>query len=515
MPTVIISSNNFLGQVGNIIFYPYTGGTVNIGPQLIPYEYTADYIYGTYEVYFDGYGLGCNFTLLPPTLTPTPTSTQTKTPTQTSTQTKTPTPTNTSTKTPTQTPTQTKTQTSTSTPTPTQTKTPTQSQTPTKTPTQTQTPTKTPTQTQTPTKTPTQTTTQTPTPSIPICDLTYTFYESPFPTQTPTPTPTITKTSTPTPTITKTSTSNVISPFRSACETFVCDKPIPPTNIFPPLIPFSSYTQLLQTTLTVSGITISYYGWTNSQGVLLTGSTTYFAGFGCNFIPGQEITPNPIPNQTGLLSPNRNFFYNDAYYNQPGLNNGIFSFHVYFSQPISAIRAVVILPNTYSPPLNNITSFFFTTNSGIPSVDICRNCFLSGNSNVLYTSSNGFNMNATLYSQGQLIIKNEIPFTSVTVSYEFGKGGIGIYYCADCFDFPVPNPTPTPTSTMYPQNVYFISCCNTDTYSITKIPISVFNTLVSGFSYYVESLGFSGCLVYDSSLTSSIYSFQYINITPQ
>jgi hypothetical protein len=47
MPTVLINSNNFSGQIGDIIFYPLTGGTVNIGPQFIPYYYTADYIYGT------------------------------------------------------------------------------------------------------------------------------------------------------------------------------------------------------------------------------------------------------------------------------------------------------------------------------------------------------------------------------------------------------------------------------------------------------------------------------------
>ena len=143
MPTVIISSNNFNGQVGEIIFHPYTGGTINLGPQFLPYEYTSDYIYGTYEVYFDGYGLGCNVTIDPPTPTPTPTSTQTPTPT--STQTKTPTNTQTSTQTQTPTSTQTKTPTQTSTKTPTQTSTKTPTQTPTSTSTQT------PTQTTTPT----------------------------------------------------------------------------------------------------------------------------------------------------------------------------------------------------------------------------------------------------------------------------------------------------------------------------------------------------------------------------
>ena len=78
MTSIIIGSNNFSGQTGEITFYPYTGGTVYIGFQVIPYTYTADYIYGTYEVYFSGYGIGCNSTLFPPT--PTPTNTKTPKP---------------------------------------------------------------------------------------------------------------------------------------------------------------------------------------------------------------------------------------------------------------------------------------------------------------------------------------------------------------------------------------------------------------------------------------------------
>ena len=45
MQTVLISSLSYLNQYGDITFYPQTGGTVPIGIQLIPYYYTADYVY--------------------------------------------------------------------------------------------------------------------------------------------------------------------------------------------------------------------------------------------------------------------------------------------------------------------------------------------------------------------------------------------------------------------------------------------------------------------------------------
>ena len=112
MASVLISSVNFNGQIGNITFYPEIGGTVNIGLQTIPYIYTANDIYGTYDIYFSEYPITCSVTILNPYIpldcdlvidssTPSPTSTpsSTNTPTPTSTSvppTSTPTPTSTS-----------------------------------------------------------------------------------------------------------------------------------------------------------------------------------------------------------------------------------------------------------------------------------------------------------------------------------------------------------------------------------------------------------------------------------
>lgn len=63
MPSIEITSNNFSGQIGTITFLPATGGTVNVGSYTIPYTYTSDYIYGTYQVYFSAYSLTCNYSL--------------------------------------------------------------------------------------------------------------------------------------------------------------------------------------------------------------------------------------------------------------------------------------------------------------------------------------------------------------------------------------------------------------------------------------------------------------------
>lgn len=45
---ILITSTNFNGQSGDIIYYPDTGGTVNIGVQTLPYTFNTDYYYGSY-----------------------------------------------------------------------------------------------------------------------------------------------------------------------------------------------------------------------------------------------------------------------------------------------------------------------------------------------------------------------------------------------------------------------------------------------------------------------------------
>ena len=164
---VSIFSVSLSGLTTEVTFLPQTGGTVDLGEQVFPFSYVADYFYGTYNCYVPTYAYTYTVVVPAPTPTPTPTNTETPTPTPTNTHTVTITPTNTTTSTPTPTNTETPTNTPSETPT----------QTPTNTSTNTQTPTNTPTNTETPTNTPSETSTSTPTPT-----------NTETPTQTPTPT---------------------------------------------------------------------------------------------------------------------------------------------------------------------------------------------------------------------------------------------------------------------------------------------------------------------------------------
>jgi hypothetical protein len=67
MASASISSVNYNGKIGNITFYPYTGGTtVNIGPQTIPYTYNTNYPYGRYDIYFSTFNKTCSNIMSPP-----------------------------------------------------------------------------------------------------------------------------------------------------------------------------------------------------------------------------------------------------------------------------------------------------------------------------------------------------------------------------------------------------------------------------------------------------------------
>jgi hypothetical protein len=174
---VRILSDNLSGQTTNVTYFPDTGGTIDLGTKVFPFNYISSYYYGNYDCYVPTYGYNYVINVPGPTPTPSPTATQTGltptstvTPTVTNTPTVTETPTETPTNTPTETPTNTPTETPTNTPTETPTNTPTETPTPTITETPTNTPTETPTSTVTPTitstETPTQTPTNTTTPSI-------------------------------------------------------------------------------------------------------------------------------------------------------------------------------------------------------------------------------------------------------------------------------------------------------------------------------------------------------------
>jgi hypothetical protein len=90
-----ILSNNLSGQTTDVTFLPLSGGTVNLGTQVFPFNYISQYIYGTYNCYVPTYGYTYSLEVLVPipTATPTPTQTVTSTSSPTPTPTITPTPT--------------------------------------------------------------------------------------------------------------------------------------------------------------------------------------------------------------------------------------------------------------------------------------------------------------------------------------------------------------------------------------------------------------------------------------
>jgi hypothetical protein len=75
---MLITTDNYDGQLADITFYPCSGGTINIGEVTLPYNYLSGYYYGTYNIYFPDFDKTC--TLEVPCLTPTPTPTNVELP---------------------------------------------------------------------------------------------------------------------------------------------------------------------------------------------------------------------------------------------------------------------------------------------------------------------------------------------------------------------------------------------------------------------------------------------------
>jgi hypothetical protein len=61
--TVVIGTRNYSGETADITFYPETGGTINVGSHVVPYNYSTNYIFGTYELFFSSYNFTCEFTI--------------------------------------------------------------------------------------------------------------------------------------------------------------------------------------------------------------------------------------------------------------------------------------------------------------------------------------------------------------------------------------------------------------------------------------------------------------------
>jgi hypothetical protein len=76
-----ILSNNLSGLTTNVVYYPQSGGTIDLGTQVFPFEYITDYFYGTYNCYVPLYDYNYSLSVVEQSPTPTPTITPTPTPT--------------------------------------------------------------------------------------------------------------------------------------------------------------------------------------------------------------------------------------------------------------------------------------------------------------------------------------------------------------------------------------------------------------------------------------------------
>ena len=76
-----LQSTNYNGQLADITFYPCSGGSINLGYQIIPFTYTNDDYEGTYDLFFSAFSQTCQLIITCPTPTPSITPTTTPTPT--------------------------------------------------------------------------------------------------------------------------------------------------------------------------------------------------------------------------------------------------------------------------------------------------------------------------------------------------------------------------------------------------------------------------------------------------
>jgi hypothetical protein len=79
MSTISLFSTNYSGVSADITFTASTGGTSNLGLNTLPFEFTTEYPYGTYDLFFSAYNKTCTIEIPEPTPSPTPTNTPTVT----------------------------------------------------------------------------------------------------------------------------------------------------------------------------------------------------------------------------------------------------------------------------------------------------------------------------------------------------------------------------------------------------------------------------------------------------
>jgi hypothetical protein len=498
--TLTIISSNYSGITGTLTFYPATGGTINIGNVILPYDYSTLYYYGTFSITYASVSKTCQLVIPAPNVTPT--STPTVTPTST------------------------------------------------------------------PTVTPTKCCSKFTLSSNPgnllgttflvtLCDGTTQNITVPtntsqdvncasgvvllsglgsttrypgcvctFPTPTPTQTKTPTKTKTPTPTIQNCCSKYTIYSFLDGGITGATVSITDCSNVtYQQFIPLGGQFFICALNVTLLGNEGSV---TKLPGcnclcyapLPVIGQSVTLDGFIINATgSGFALSLFPVPWYSPLC--NNSFNWENSVLLGTDLNSpnqGPFVYTMTFNQSVNNVELVFGGSDVGE-------DFTITTNSGQPSLSSPNLCGYIINQNQLST---------TLIlgsASAKIIVSSTNSYTTLTVSGNGGGDGtiLSINKCSLGQFNPLPTPTQTPTSTpanigcqqciyLHPcaVNKFFVGCCEPfDTYRIYIIPVQVADTLIDGQSYYVESIGFSGCAIYNSSLTSATYSYQYINITPE
>ena len=516
-----IISSNYSGITGSLTFYPATGGTINIGNVILPYDYVTLYYYGTFSITYPSLGKTCQLVIPVPNVSPTPTST----------------------------------------------------------------PTPTVTPTVTPTKCCSKFTLSSSVGNlsgttflVTLCDgstqnvnvptntsqdvncasnvvlLTGSGSATRFPgcvCSSPTPTPTQTKTPTPTKTqippqlgILLLDGLNVYQyQIIGNSQTFL-------TTLTFDSIPFFETDDISHTDskIFVKGVVGVDFNDPNLYAAICEWDYT-LNPFTITFVR-YNILPDPFSNYPGLFAINNTTLITSS--DTDTIPNEIVQIDISGANPI--ITSLLQFPYGYRTfgdyvitttnklivtvvNFNNKDIFIYQYNfSNLSSgPEIIKYIGTASNERYLFEDNSGLFI-LTKSSPSELYsVSLNYPYDLTFVNnppFDVYSGASNTYSNTTVNLLPGgPTPTPTPSVTPTIPNIgcqqcvslhpcavnrFFTECCEPfDTYRIYIIPVQVADTLVDGQSYYVESIGFSGCAIYNASITAATYSYQYINITPE
>jgi len=193
---------------------------------------------------------------------------------------------------------------------------------------------------------------------------------------------------------------------------------------------------------------------------------------GINIIPlytGPAATDdtNPIGDLGAVSCINTNALIAPPFTAFLGNITGDYTYNLTFNQPVNNIK--IQYNGTNGPAFDPINGevFTWTTNGGIPSIDLCKGCYQTINGNVV-TGSSLWNPPGPI-NQGAGIITITAPssYTTLTLRSPGGDQGTLFSICSSSI-VPAPQPspsvtpsitvTPTPTPSASPQSTGLLGC---------------------------------------------------------